>query len=658
MYRMKRAIHFDFHTMPGIDGLGKLFDAKSFAAILKDSHVGYINFFARCNRGFSYYPTKIGIPYPTEKGPTLLPEMLLECHKVGIGVTAYFNVSISGVIAEQHPEWTRRWKDNRPDKTTYMCFNSPYAEHLLAEINEVLEMYPDIDGIFADCLLLGHNCYCEHCRKKMADAGVDINDDAAVSDFARQTKFHMAERIRAMVPASKYLLINSLPNITPTDADMMNSHAEIEALTSGFWGYDSFPTSIAFERSHYKETIFMTGRFQDNWGDFGGINSAEGMEYDAFTALANGAGISIGDHLHPYGAPEKGLFDIVKPIYGQIEALEPWIEDSVYQSEIGVYAGSREFFYRCNSVFESAQRLLNELKYPFDIVTKCNDLSKYKVLILPDEIILDEDSAKIIKAYLADGGKVLSTGNSGLTPDGNAFALSEWDFKPFPENTVSPLYHPDFDDSDAAKLFGDRIPSFFRLKGVMANNTPDMVIRSYINGTVLKPGKTAQSLADHIPCENVALLPDFQYIPYGEPDGYSSIAVCGNVLHIGTKLFSYYKKGGYIVYKQMLDNALRILCPDKTIEAKLPSFSRCTLTRKGDTCFLHILSYCPEKRGEMVKVEDKIELYHIHCTLRIPHVKAVYGIPDKTDLPFVSDGKTVSFTIPKINGHAIFAIET
>ena len=101
--KMQRAVHFDFHTQPGNDVDSK-FNAKTFAKILKDSHVGYINFFARCNRGFSYYPTKVGIPYPSENGERLFPEMLKECHRRGIGVTAYFNATLSAAIALEHPE--------------------------------------------------------------------------------------------------------------------------------------------------------------------------------------------------------------------------------------------------------------------------------------------------------------------------------------------------------------------------------------------------------------------------------------------------------------------------------------------------------------------------------------------------------------------------
>ena len=69
MRKFHRAVHFDFHNMPGIYDINRDFDAAVFAQRLADAHVDYINFFTQCNRGFAYYPTKVGIPYPgAEKG--------------------------------------------------------------------------------------------------------------------------------------------------------------------------------------------------------------------------------------------------------------------------------------------------------------------------------------------------------------------------------------------------------------------------------------------------------------------------------------------------------------------------------------------------------------------------------------------------------------
>ena len=66
-----------------------------------------------------------------------------------------------------------------------------------------------------------------------------------------------------------------------------------------------------------------------------------------------------------------------------------------------------------------AVRALLEGKYLFDVIDAEEPLDKYKLLLLPDHIRLDEKLTKKIKAFSAAGGKVLATGESGLDFDDN-----------------------------------------------------------------------------------------------------------------------------------------------------------------------------------------------------------------------------------------------
>lgn len=90
MHKIKRAVHIDFHTMPGITDFGANFTAEQIVQILDNAHVDYVNVFARCNIGYSFYPTKIGEIYPGTCGD-LFGDTILACHSRGIGVTAYLN---------------------------------------------------------------------------------------------------------------------------------------------------------------------------------------------------------------------------------------------------------------------------------------------------------------------------------------------------------------------------------------------------------------------------------------------------------------------------------------------------------------------------------------------------------------------------------------
>ena len=167
---MRRAVHFDFHTMPGIDNFLENFDAEEFAKQMEAANVEYINMFARCNVGFSYYDTKVGIPYPKMKG-FMLTDVLRECHKRGIGVTGYINAGLNHELARCHPEWLQMSKDGkiyrfREGGMSFfrtMCYNSEYHQYLLDEVKEVLEL--GVDGIFCDCMEV-RPCYCANCIRR------------------------------------------------------------------------------------------------------------------------------------------------------------------------------------------------------------------------------------------------------------------------------------------------------------------------------------------------------------------------------------------------------------------------------------------------------------------------------------------------------------
>ena len=66
--------------------------------------------------------------------------------------------------------------------------------------------------------------------------------------------------------------------------------------------------------------------------------------------------------------------------------------------------------------------MLLELHVPFDVLDSFADFSKYKVLILPDEIALDAEGERKLKAFVAGGGKIIASWHSAMGQNGE-FAL-------------------------------------------------------------------------------------------------------------------------------------------------------------------------------------------------------------------------------------------
>lgn len=668
MRKMKRAIHFDFHNLPALPDLGDDFSAVDFVKTLVDSKVKYINFFARCNLGFSYYPTKVGIPHPYLKGRDIFGELLAECHKHDIGVTAYFNASLSHEIAQKNRHWTVLNKDGKSitaDKTTNffrtMCYNSGYADHLEAEVREVLSMYPDVDGIFLDCFNNPPPCFGDECVTDMKKEGVDINNYDEVVQYNERKKLKMAERMRAVVPEDKYFFINGgivSGHCFRGFADFL-SHAEVECLPTGGWGYESFFATAAFLRNEFDKRIYMTGRFRKSWGDFGGLREKADLEFDAYCALANTIDISIGDHLPPRGVPEKALFDVVREIYTDVEKTEPWTDNAKYIHEIGILAPKGRWDVQYTSEDEIADernsgaaiyaargavRMLSELKYQHDIVTEDADFSQFKLLIIPDIMLINDVVAEKLSKYLAGGGKILSSGTSCLNTDMSGFALKEYNFG-YDGNL--PFNNP-----------------YFKVREEIAKDIPDMVTSPYQSGIAIyaKEGNTVLAdLWDPYFENHWDGYHGYYYTPYSHKnEKYSAILQNENVIHIAFKIFRAYTEVSAPAARKVVGNCISRLYDGHLLKTNVPKYVRTSLTEKDNLMMLHVLSYIPEIKGSVAVgiIEEGIKISNCNFSIKSDKSpKKAYFVPNKEKLEFTYSNDTISVTVPEIDSHAIIAFE-
>ena len=650
---MKRAVHFDFHTMPGIDNFGENFDAAAFAQQMADAHVEYVNMFARCNIGFSYYPTRVGIPYPGMKG-NMLGDVVRECHKRGIGVTGYINAGLNHEMSLRHPEWLQMNKDGQiynfgagGNFFRTVCHNTGYFDHFVAEIKEVLEL--GVDGLFCDCFLL-RPCYCSSCMRDMLAAGIDITDEAAVTDFSMSVRVRVMEEVRKIVPKNIRLFFNGSRQWHGRN---INSHYEVECLPA-CWGYDSFTVNAAAARPLYDEVIYMNGRFQASWGDFGGYKGTAAVENDFFDALTQGVTPMLGDHLHPADIAERDVYRDLGKIYENIINYEKWTEKAKFIPEIAILTSDYSASFA--DEYCSAVRMLSELKYSFDVIfTKSEaDFTKYRVIILPDRVRVDEELAAKLDSYLKRGGKIISTGYSGLTPNGDGFALPQWSFDYLGEAPVK---------LDTTDLFDTGFPSYFKL-AYDAPELADMRYASYNTGIAMKAGEGNTSLAEEYNTYFDKLGWNGKhyifYTPPKEATGNSAMAVNkeNNVAHISFSLFRTYYVSFGLVYKNMIRTLLERFMPDNLIKAEsVPSTSRVTLTGNDDYKLLHVKVTYPEVRGNLGIVEEHTELNAGKVIAVRGEYKSVSLLPSETPVSSeIKDGYTY-ITLPSIVGYDMFLLK-
>ena len=646
MKLQKRAVHLDFHTMPKVYDVGAQFDAAEFAATLVAAQVDFVTVFARCNLGFTYYPTEVGIKHPSLQGDLLGP-MVAACHERGIQVAAYINAGLDHEHALRHRDWcvvNRRGQVCTEDKLNHfcrmMCFNSGYGDYIADMIAEIRELYP-VDGFFLDCI--GQPpCYGVECLEAMAEQGMDILDDEAVAAFAHQTKLRFAERARELVGDDKMLFFNGIPY---KDQIRYASHIEIECLPTGGWGYDTFPSTVRYTRNLGLHVVGQTGRFHGGWGDHGGLRPRAALEFDCFHAISHGVACGVGDHMHPRGRLAKDVYDMIGSVYADVAALDPWTDNASTWTDMAIVAPPD---YRPSPDAEKgdaitgATRLLAELNYQFDIVDEDMELLAYRVLVLPDETRITEVLQAKLADHLARDGIIVSSAYAGLNPVRSAFALDAWGL--------------DFIGPEEYNV------TFFTASAPVARDLPAMPTTIYETGIAMTARDGAEVLAElHKPYFN-RHWDGFHgnvYIPPDKTLERPAAARSGNVLHFSFPIFASYHRHAAVAYRTLVRNCLEHMRYEPLLRVQgLPSFGRATLTRQPGRFMAHLLAYCPELRGQLQIIEEPVSVNDVSLSIRAPGgVRAAMLAPSEEKLAVSRDSDRVSLRIPHVRGYQMIVFE-
>lgn len=625
MKPMKRAVHFDFHTMPGINDFCANFSAEDFAKTMEAANIDYVNIFARCNLGFSYYPTKVGTPYPTMK-TDVFGDSLRELKKRGIGVTAYVNGGLNHELLAHHTDYAKVnksgsiYEGDRVMNNFFRspCFNGPYRAHLLSEIDEILEYDPD--GMFFDCLR-PIPCYCSRCVELMKAKGININDDEAVMEFAVETVFGLFEDIRKKIPDGKRVYFNSIAYECISD---YVTHAELECLPSagGEWGYDFIATQAPYHRKFSENPVYMTGRFVDTWGDIHGNKSKASLENDVYDALLYGYAPSIGDHMNPRDGVNKGLYKNIGECYAFVKSLEPYTDGTRPRVDAAILRNvkTKKTIRRpITASDKGVARMLGELKIPYDVVNEDMDLSGYKLLVLPDSIEITDKLEEKLESF---NGAVLSSGKSVKASPAFKF------IREIAEDT----------NTDGFYSYGGETYPMYEV------------------GVKIKSDYSAADYVEPYFNKHYDGYHGYFYIPADKPKGYSAVAVSGKRAHIAFNVFSSYIHNSAPFHKQLVNDVIAAIMPERLIETDLPTFTRVTLMSGEAGDILHVKTTFPEHKGGRGIIDDHVPLPDGYKVSVLGEYDKAYRIPDMTEIAMsVSDGRS-ELTLPKIVGYAPFLL--
>ncbi len=667
-----RQVHLDFHTSEHIDGLGERFDKEEWQRALREARVNSITLFSKCHHGWSYHPTAVGRMHP-HLGFDLLRAQYDACKEMDIQVPIYLSAGLDNVASHEHPEWRQVTAEGayqgwavgvlQPGFHT-MDFFSPYLDYLCEQIAEVVRLFPECDGIFLD--IVNQTAVCSRWGMDfMRKEGLDPESAADRDRAARAALERYFERATAAARTARpdMPVFHNAGGIRRGRREILKyfSHLELEALasTEGWGGYNHLPLSAKYVANLGYDLLGMTGKFHTDWGEFGGFKHPNALRYECTAMLAFNAKCSIGDQLHPGGRLDASTYRNIGQAYRDVEAKEPWCQGAQAVCDMAVLSSEAENGTSShNPADEGAVRLLLESHQLFTVIDRDMDFSAYRMVILPDDIRVDDELKSRLDAYVARGGRLVLSGESGLWKDrpelafdlGAAFhGPSEFSpdyFLPAPD------FRPDF--------LGEPVVMYLRSQRirVAGGQSLGQIFDPYFN-------RTYRHFCSH------------QHAPpRPEPSGFDGGVIAGQIAYFAHPVFSLYRRYGAVAHREIVTRVLdHLLGQHSSITTNLPSTARVSLNHQPEQSryVLHLLFANTVMRGGATKsgdgsvrspgisvevIEDLLPLRDVRISLRnLPPIEKITLEPEGRTLDYSQDAEGIHFTLESFVCHQMVVLK-
>ena len=669
-----RQIHLDFHTSEAITGIGSQFDPDEFADTLERARVNSITCFARGHHGWIYYDSKL---HPERMHPHLERNLLVEqieaCHARGIRVPVYTTVQWDHLTATKNPDWLCINEDGSYhgngmyDAGFYrrIALNSPYMDFLKAHVADIFDCLPAVDGFFFDIVHAVDDSSIWTTRA-MLEAGLDPSDPNARLEYGGVVLDTFRSEMTAFVRqfSEDCTVFYNRGHVGPHNRRNMSAftHWELESLPSGHWGYIHFPLTQRYARTLGIPCLSHTGKFHTAWGDFHSFKNQEALEYECFRMIAMGAGAFVGDQLPPAGKIEEHVYNLIGNVYRQIEEKEAWCIGARALSDIAMLT-PEEFAPVDDRGMQPSicgvHSMLQEAGHQFDIIDSSADLNDYLVVILPDDIPVDAALNDKINAYLAGGGALIASFESGLDATKTGFAL---DALPVTKTGDGPRDR--FGELVRGRQYerGD-YTEYIIPTGEIGRGLAPTEHAMYIRGLEVAAADDADVLAEITLAVFDRTYQHFcshRQSPSSGTTAGAAIVRRGQVIYISSPLFTQYYHNAPRWCRTLFLNALNMLLPQPIVKHDGPSTLEVMINEQAaqNRLVLHLLHYIPIRRSQQIDIiEDVIPVYDIPVSVCTDSgIKRVKLVPAGDALEFGAVDGRIEFTVPKVNGHQMIEL--
>ena len=644
-----KGIHLDFHTPEFLEEAVKNFDPDAWLSTFLSSRADFVNLFAKCHHGNSYYDTELGHKHSGLQAD-MLGELVPRLKQAGVRVVVYYSANTDNYAARTHPEWEQVGADGEPlllgdARWQNVCFNSPYLEELmLPQLREITTSH-DIDGYWLDMILvMPGGCFCGFCRERFE---IEYGRPLQVGD-----PDHEAFRVRTLqrgTGKARDLVRSIRPEVlvTANGAGTIGDHDGLTTLClrrgDGVTDYSALEEQPGFHREYFyvgyqsryarrvRPLELINVRFVRGWGEWCAKPLAQ-MTTESSVMLSTGGRVTLGDQAYPDGSLDPAVYERFRRVFEFLEQRRPLVEGTEIEVDTAVL-----FTNGLSDELRGADAVCRELHLQHDIVDEqdLEDLSSYGLLIVPEVDKLSTRSVERIGRFAETGGLVLVTGRSAIENDlasltGVEVSTLDYDVGYLPASTLADPGLPLLVASSPYRLTPRSAAMIWPLQLPSCKHEPGKIVTHlYPN-----PGSVSDDAAATV-----------------------NRVGKGRVITIAFDLFQTFWNHNHWWLKHVVRSLLDDTDFEPLVKVKAPGTVHATLRRRGDERLLHMIGFYPglAPGGGYPSIERAGSLHDVTVDLRCEGGRGTLE-PAGESVELTAHGRYRRAVLPKIHIYDVLRV--
>ena len=679
-----RLLHADAHH-GGFKVIYKDFDADVAAQMYGEAGFQLVSFMAQ--DGPSYYPTKLGVVHPGIKRD-FTGELTRALKKRGIKTIVYIAAQDELRYHKEHPEWIYNPDPSKEmvDKDSIgsraiMCLNSPWVEEVFIPVcKEIIELY-DVDGFFPDGVLRPfdyQHCYCKYCRESFAkEVGGNIptkDDDPNTYEYRKWSNRRIEEYMDKVYQAlsaikpdiallNNYAWMSRYP-ITPPDY-VMHVCWDTPVPDHGMYALN-----FSFE-ARYLATLTdvlpdLTWSCMNvsshTWDDYE-LREADAFMEECAIMLAGCGRTYLAYNPYPSGNPAPALMEAFGEVNKRTIELEPFIKGcKPVKDAVGLHSADTiwskagfmpspdwpaagAYFSVCG-----AHKALIEGHVQMGVANSevfLKTINEYKAIILPDQLILNEQECKAIRSFVSNGGALIATCETGIRDRDNN-RLNNF--------SIADVLGVNYLESSGTANSYLRVKTKNRKYEIPAYDIPVAGKYTRVETT------TAKTL--------IELVPPYEGIKTGTPppaefpegpgvtiNTYGK----GKAIYCAGELFRAYYEQDTPVLRRLALWMLDLIYPSDSRSIyfeNTPINVEVFYNHRGNERFIHLVNYSSDKREIGTPMVQDFTIVHgirIHVNLGAKP-RSLETVPEKETIPYEYKNGCISFDAIPLRIHEVYRI--